>query len=90
MDQEQVARLEASLAASIGHAKALEYAVRVLIASHPLPERFEAAWQALLPEIAATHTALPSNDLPHFRQALQQGLSVVSQTSRIAVQGRTA
>lgn len=84
---DQVSGGDDALAAAIGHIKALEYAVRVLIASNPQPELFHASWQALLSEIAATHASLPSNEIALFRTGLQCGLAVVSETTRLAVEG---
>lgn len=84
---DQVSGGDDALAAAIGHIKALEYAVRVLIASNPQPELFHASWQALLPEIAAPHATHPSNESALFHTGLQQGLALVSETTRLAVEG---
>lgn len=85
--EQSLKELETALSAAIGRIKALEYAIRALITVGPNPERFEAAWQHLLPVIADAHTGYPSFANEPLQAGLRDGLALVTETSRIAVAG---
>jgi len=67
---------EASIEMHRGYLKAMEYAVRVCVLTHPAPENLSNAWLQLLPNIAAKHR-VDSSDL--FAAAFQQALTVLTE-----------
>lgn len=72
-------RADAAASLALGRTKALEYAVRFLIASHPNPKRAEAGWQKLLVLIADEHLEAPGlPDESMYQAGIQQVLSVLT------------
>ncbi|WP_432591848.1 hypothetical protein [Stenotrophomonas maltophilia] len=67
---------ESALEMHRGYLKAMEYALRICILTHPAPDDLSKAWRQLLPQIAAKHRA-DSSDL--FAAAFQQSLTVFTE-----------
>lgn len=67
---------EAGLEMHRGYLKAMEYALRVCVLTHPKPENLSAAWNQLLPGIAAKHRD-SGGDL--FAAAFEQSLTVLTE-----------
>lgn len=67
---------EAGLEVHRGYLKAMEYALRVCLLTHPAPANLSGAWRQLLPTIAAKHRD-DSSDL--FAAAFQQSLTVLTE-----------
>lgn len=67
---------EAGLEMHRGYLKAMEYALRMCVLTHPAPGTLSDAWRQILPAIAATHRA-DSSDL--FAAAFQQSLTVLTE-----------
>lgn len=59
-----------------GYLKAMEYALRISVLTHPEPERLNLAWLQLLPCIAARHKD-DGGEL--FAAAFQQSLTVLTE-----------
>ncbi|MEN6682158.1 hypothetical protein ABFC53_08130 [Stenotrophomonas pavanii] len=59
-----------------GYLKAMEYALRISVLTHPEPERLNLAWLQLLPSIAARHKD-DGGEL--FAAAFQQSLTVLTE-----------
>lgn len=81
-------RADAAACLALGRTKALEYAVRMLITTHPNPSAFERAWQALLPLIADAHIE-PSPAIPDasmYQAGMQQILSVLTAQAAAGMQ----
>lgn len=85
MEEGDCALSDPQLMALAGAIKALEYGVRALIATHPDPEGFARAWQALLPEIAEAHVNIAS-ETPAFRDGMQSVLSRLTRQAGLAAQ----
>ncbi|WP_447905279.1 hypothetical protein [Stenotrophomonas sepilia] len=67
---------EAGLEMHRGYLKAMEYALRLCVLTHPSPNDLSNAWHRLLPSIAAKHR-LDSSDL--FAAAFEQSLTVLTE-----------
>ena len=67
---------EAGLEMHRGYLKAMEYALRICILTHPEPERLTENWLRLLPSMAAKHRE-DGGDL--FAAAFQQSLTVLTE-----------
>ncbi|MCU0996888.1 hypothetical protein [Stenotrophomonas maltophilia] len=67
---------EAGLEMHRGYLKAMEYALRICVLTHPAPDDLSNAWHQLLPNIAAKHR-LDSSDL--FAAAFEQSLTVLTE-----------
>ena len=66
---------EAGLEVHRGYLKAMEYALRMCVLTHPAPDNLADAWGQLLPTIAAKH--MDSSAL--FTAAFQQSLTVLTE-----------
>lgn len=73
---ERLGACEAVLEAHRGYLKAMEYAIRVSVLTHPESERLAAAWTTLLPGITAAHQ---HDGGPLFSAAFQQSLVVLTE-----------
>lgn len=82
--REIVERNEAMCSASVGAFKALEYAVRILIATHPNPGLVNHTWQDLLSEIPDHNldTSVPNPDM--FHATLSAMLATLTQQIELA------
>ncbi|SFR87880.1 hypothetical protein SAMN04487782_1542 [Stenotrophomonas maltophilia] len=58
-----------------GYLKAMEYALRVALLTHPDPEQLSDVWTSLLPSIALTH----QNEGGVFSAAFQQSLVLLTE-----------
>ncbi|MGE8398345.1 MAG: hypothetical protein ACN6NZ_00235 [Burkholderiales bacterium] len=67
---------EAGLEMHRGYLKAMEYALRLYVLTHPEPENLSHAWSQLLPSIAAKHRD-SGGDV--FAAAFQQSLTVLTE-----------
>ncbi|EJP76875.1 TPA: hypothetical protein RNT09_000013 [Stenotrophomonas maltophilia] len=67
---------EAGLEMHRGYLKAMEYALRICILTHPAPDDLCNAWHQLLPNIAAKHR-LDRSAL--FAAAFEQSLTVLTE-----------
>lgn len=67
---------EAAIEVHRGYLKAMEYALRVSVLTHPAPEHLTETWLRLLPSIAAKHRD-DGGEL--FAAALQQALTVLTE-----------
>jgi hypothetical protein len=76
--QEIVKRNEAICSAMVGTMKALEYAVRTLIAVHPNPQLLNHTWQDILSEIPDEHidTSAPNPEM--FNASMSAMLGVLT------------
>lgn len=73
---ERLQACEAGLEMHRGYLKAMEYALRVCVLTHPAPNDLSHAWHQLLPNIAAKHR--PDNsDL--FAAAFEQSLRLLTE-----------
>lgn len=59
-----------------GYLKAMEYALRVSVLTHPAPERLTDTWLRLLPSIAAKHK---HDGGALFAAAFEQSLTVLTE-----------
>ncbi|MCU1084956.1 hypothetical protein [Stenotrophomonas maltophilia] len=59
-----------------GYLKAMQYALRICVLTHPAPNDLSETWRQLLPQIAAKHKG-DSSDL--FAAAFQQSLTVLTE-----------
>jgi hypothetical protein len=59
-----------------GYLKAMEYALRVCVLTHPAPEQLTDTWLRLLPSIAAKHKP-DGGDL--FAAAFEQSLTLLTE-----------
>lgn len=73
---ERLHACEVGIEAQRGYLKAMEYALRLCVMTHPAPEELSTAWSKLLPTIAAKHRA-DSSDL--FAAAFEQSLTVLTE-----------
>ncbi|HEL3813301.1 TPA: hypothetical protein UMY79_000121 [Stenotrophomonas maltophilia] len=73
---ERLRACEAGLEMHRGYLKAMEYALRICVLTHPTPDDLSEAWRQLLPQIAAKHRG-DSSDL--FAAAFQQSLTVLTE-----------
>lgn len=67
---------EAGLEMHRGYLKAMEYALRICVLTHPEPENLSHAWSQLLPSIADKHRD-DGDDL--FSAAFQQSLTILTE-----------
>ncbi|MBD3740125.1 MAG: hypothetical protein IE930_05560 [Stenotrophomonas sp.] len=67
---------EAGLEMHRGYLKAMEYALRICVLTHPTPNDLSDAWHQFLPNIVAKHRG-DSSDL--FAAAFEQSLTVLSE-----------
>lgn len=58
-----------------GYLKAMEYALRVALLTHPDPKQLSDVWTSLLPSIARTH----QNEGGMFSAAFQQSLVLLTE-----------
>lgn len=79
-------RADAAACLALGRTKALEYAIRFIIAVHPDPEIVEAAWQRLLVQIADEHAEAPEGmpDVSMYDAGIQQGLAAMTRQLELA------
>ncbi|WP_312252183.1 hypothetical protein [Stenotrophomonas sp.] len=73
---ERLDACEMELEAHRAYIKAMEYALRALVLTHPASVRLSETWQRLLPSIAAKHRD-SGGDL--FAAAFQQSLAVLTE-----------
>ncbi|MDA3306172.1 MULTISPECIES: hypothetical protein [Stenotrophomonas] len=73
---ERLQACEAGLEMHRGYLKAMEYALRVCVLTHPAPNDLSKAWRQLLPNIAAKHRP-DSSDL--FAAAFEQSLRLLTE-----------
>lgn len=73
---ERLDACEMELEAHRAYIKAMEYALRALVLTHPAPERLSETWLRLLPRIAAKHRD-SNGDL--FAAAFQQALALLTE-----------
>lgn len=67
---------EAGLEMQRGYLKAMEYALRMCVLTHPAPDNLAEAWRQLLPSIAAKHM---DDSSALFTAAFQQSLTVLTE-----------
>lgn len=77
LEGERIADLQHQLEALMGRTKAMEYGLRLLIASAPAPLLLENAWARMLPELLELHEE-PEKDNTLYKLALVHGLKVIS------------
>lgn len=73
---ERVHSCEVAIEVHRGYLKAMEYALRVSVLTHPAPERLSDAWLQLLPSIAARHK---EDGGKLFGAAFQQSLTLLTE-----------
>lgn len=73
---ERVHSCEVAIEVHRGYLKAMEYALRISVLTHPAPERLNDAWLQLLPSIAARHKE-DAGEL--FAAAFQQSLTILTE-----------
>ncbi|WP_414485284.1 hypothetical protein ACMGRF_13505 [Stenotrophomonas sp. EMP41] len=73
---ERVHSCEVAIEVHRGYLKAMEYALRISVLTHPAPERLNDAWLQLLPSIAARHK---EDDGELFAAAFEQSLTVLTE-----------
>ena len=67
---------EAELEMHRGYLKAMEYALRICVLTHPTPNDLSDAWHQLLPNIVAKHRGDSSDP---FAAAFEQSLTVLTE-----------
>ncbi|WP_401738328.1 hypothetical protein [Stenotrophomonas pavanii] len=67
---------EAAIEVHRGYLKAMEYALRVSVLTHPAPEQLNETWMQLLPGIAAKHRG-DGGEL--FAAAFEQSLRLLTE-----------
>lgn len=79
MEKNELEQLSNGLLAANGRVAALEYAVQVLIATHPDHAKLEHVWSGQLPERIESAMEQPAHQLhPAFREAMHQKLAELS------------
>ncbi|EKT4097498.1 hypothetical protein QEG32_002100 [Stenotrophomonas maltophilia] len=75
----RVRECERRIAKSDGQTKALEYAMRAVIASASNPSALRAAWAQLIPMIVQGHTHERGEAASDYLDGLRQGLQFVTE-----------
>lgn len=70
-------QLESQIQALMGHVKALEYGLRLVIATHPAPDVVLHALDRITGDALAPSSAPGKPATPMYQAALQQGLNIV-------------
>lgn len=73
---ERVHTCEVAIEVHRGYLKAMEYALRVSVLTHPAPEQLTETWMRLLPGIAAKHRG-DGGEL--FAAAFEQSLRLLTE-----------
>ncbi|MCF3485191.1 hypothetical protein GUL16_16030 [Stenotrophomonas maltophilia] len=73
---ERVHTCEVAIEVHRGYLKAMEYALRVSVLTHPAPEQLTETWMQLLPGIAAKHRG-DGGEL--FAAAFEQSLRLLTE-----------
>lgn len=70
-------QLESQIEALMGHVKALEYGLRIVIATHPEPDVVLHALDRITGDALAPSSPAGKPATPMYQAALQQGLNIV-------------
>lgn len=74
---DRLEQLESQVEALMGHVKALEYGLRLVIATHPAPELVLQALDSMADDILTPPSFTGEAASPMYQAALQQGLGIV-------------
>ncbi|WP_313424679.1 hypothetical protein [Stenotrophomonas rhizophila] len=86
---ERLEQVESQMHALMGHVKALEYGLRLLIASHPAPEVVQHALDRITAQALSSAATGGLEPHPLYQAALHQGLGIISEQISESVRRRT-